>query len=125
MRKVIIGLESQVSVFNRVREVARCVDAGVQASEADYQLNFGTLEQLFRELTPERMRILQALLKAGGLHFRDLIVLSGRDYSELKQDLAVLVSHDLVTENETGLLSVPWDVVELNLTLLPERAKAA
>ena len=87
--------------------------------------SFETLEQLFREFTPQRLQILQALLKTGGLHIRDLIVRSGRDYGELQQDLAVLLSNDLVTEDETGLLSVPWDAVRLNLTLLPEQAKAS
>ena len=47
------------------------------------------------------------------------------DYNELKQDLAVLLSRDVVSEDETGLVSVPWDAVELSLTLLPEQAKAA
>ena len=125
MRKVIIGLESRETVFARVREVARRADAGEAVPEADDHLNFASLQQLFSELTPERMQILQTLLETGGQSPEELVLRLGRDNDDLKQDMTVLLAHDRVAEDESGFIVVPWGAVELRLSMVAEQAKAA
>jgi len=125
MRKVIIGLESRETVFARAREVARRADAGEALPEADYHLNFASLRQLFSELTPERMQILQTLLETGGQSLEELARRLMRDADDIKRDVAALLAHDLVTQDESGLIAVPWGAVELRLSMVAEQAKAA
>ena len=125
MRKAIIGLEPRASAFSRARDIARRADAGEPLAEADYHLNFGRLRQLFGELTPERMQILQTLLETGAQPVERLARHLGRSEEELKRDVAVLLTHDLVAQDGSGLVVVPWGAVELRLSLFAEHAQAA
>jgi predicted transcriptional regulator len=125
MSKVIIGLEARETVFARTREVARRADAGETIPEADYHLNFANLQQLFGELTPERMQILQTLLDTGGQFPEELARRLGRNNDGIMRDVAVLQAHDLVAQDESGLIVAPWEAVELRLSMVAEHARAA
>jgi predicted transcriptional regulator len=125
MRRVIIGVESPEMVFDRAREVARLADAGVALPEADYHLSFGSLEQLFDELTPERLRLLETALACGGQTSEALARKLGRDEASVREDLAVLSSHDLVAVDGAGLVNAPWEAVELRVSFSADLEKAA
>ncbi|MGZ8217143.1 HVO_A0114 family putative DNA-binding protein [Methylomagnum sp.] len=125
MRRVIIGVESRAMAFARAREAARLADMGAAIPEADYHLNFGSMQQLFGELTPERLRLLETVLKGGKQPVEVLARKLGRDEAGIQRDLAALSNHDLVAVDEGGLVSAPWGAVELRLNFGADLVEAA
>ena len=125
MRSVIIGLESRETVFGRAYELARRADHGETLPESDYFLNFGSLQQLFNELTPERLRIVETLIETGGQTSQNLTLRLARAEKEITTDINALMQHDLVAKNEHNQYFVPWGTVEFRLCFGVGQAKAA
>jgi len=125
MRSVIIGLESRETVFARGYDLARRADLGETLPESDYFLNFGSLQQLFNELTPERLRIVETLIETGALPCQHLARRLARNEEEITKDINVLIDHNLVAINEHNHYLVPWGTVEFRLCFGAGQAKAA
>ena len=115
--KAIIGLESWGTMQARAIEIARRADAGEIMPEADYHLNFATAAQLFNELTPARLALLEVLTRLGSLSIYALAKQVGRNYSNVHADIGKLLELGLVEKNEAGKVFVPWDEVQIRLTL--------
>ncbi len=115
--KAIIGLETLADMVARGHEIARRADAGLPVPEADYHLNFSSATQLFAELTPARLALLERLKRQGPLSIYALAKASGRNYSNVYRDVHKLIEHELVVKDEAGRVYVPWDEVELRMTL--------
>lgn len=67
MSKAIIGIANFKETAKDLMTVAARIDAGEQLPSADYQLNFATASELFRELTPKRLELLDILKRSGPL----------------------------------------------------------
>ena len=65
MTKAIISITSTSTLFSEMREIAKKLDRGEILPEADYHLSFSDSAQLFRELTPTRLALLEHLKKDG------------------------------------------------------------
>ena len=115
--KAIIGLESWGTMQARAIEIARRADAGEAMPEADYHLNFATAAQLFNELTPARLALLEVLKGLGSASIYALARQLGRNYSNVHADIGKLLELGLVEKNEAGKVFVPWDEVQIRLTL--------
>jgi len=115
--KAIIGLESWGTMQARAIEIARRADVGEAMPEADYHLNFATAAQLFNELTPARLALLEVLKGLGSMSIYALAKQLGRNYSNLHADISKLLELGLVEKNEAGKVFVPWDEVQIRLTL--------
>jgi|OpeIllAssembly_1097287.scaffolds.fasta_scaffold1511911_1 predicted transcriptional regulator len=116
-RRVFIGVESMEESRRRGLEVARRVDRGEAVGEADYYLSFASAAQLFSELTPARLVVLERLKGSGPQSINALARSLGRNYSNVYRDVHRLMAHDLVARNERGQVLVPWDEVSIQLTL--------
>ena len=115
--KAIIGLESWGAMQARAIEIARRADVGEAMPEADYHLNFATAAQLFNELTPARLALLEVLKGLGSASIYALARQLGRNYSNVHADIGKLLELGLVEKNEAGKVFVPWDEVQIRLTL--------
>jgi predicted transcriptional regulator len=115
--KAIIGLESWGAMQARAIEIARRVDAGEAVPEADYHLNFATAAQLFNELTPARLALLEVLKGLGAVSIYALAKHLGRNYRNVHTDISKLLELGLVEKNEAGKVWVPWDEVQIRVTL--------
>ncbi len=115
--KAIIGLESWGAMQARAIEIARRVDVGEAVPEADYHLNFATAAQLFNELTPARMTLLEVLKGLGSVSIDALAKHLGRNYRNVHADISKLLELGLVEKNETGKVFVPWDEIQIRVTL--------
>jgi len=116
-RRVFIGVESIEESRRRGLDVARRVDRGEAVGEADYYLSFASAAQLFSELTPARLAVLERLKGSGPQSINALARSLGRNYSNVYRDVHRLMAHDLVARNERGQVLVPWDEVSIQLTL--------
>lgn len=115
--KAIIGVESHETMMRRALEIARKVDRGERVPEADYHLNFATAAQLFAELTPARLALLEALKNTGPQSIYALAKRLKRNYSNVHRDVGKLMEHDLVIKDKKGRVLVPWDDVVIRVSL--------
>ena len=115
--RVIIGVESAEDAERRGLEVARRIDRGEVVEEADYILSFASASDLFRELSPARLALLEHLKTRGPQSIYGLARSLGRNYSNVYRDVHRLMDHDLVVKNERGQVLVPWEEISIRLTL--------
>ena len=85
--------------------------------EAYYELTYASAGQLFAQLTPARMRTLEILKQAGPLSIYALAKRMGRNYSNVHADIAKLLEYDLVAKDAGGRMYVPWDAMEIRVSL--------
>lgn len=122
MTKAIIGISDRREAFADLREIARRIDAGEKLPPADYRLNFSTAAQLFAELSPKRMEILEILKRSGPVSVYKLAKMAGRNYSNVHGDVARLMQLDLVAKDEEGRVFVPWEEVDIHVSLTGTKA---
>lgn len=121
MAKAIIGTESLQTFFARAHDVAHKLDKGWQVPEADFRLNFESAAQLFSELTPRRMELLEELKQGGERSIYALAKALHRNYSNVHTDVRALMEYGLLEKNEAGHIFMPWDEIQINVSF----AKAA
>ena len=115
--KAIVEIVRKGQYFDDAMAVARRVDAGAPVSPADYHLGFTSAPQLFAELTPARLALIETLKAAGPVTVYALAKRAGRNYSNVHRDIAKLLQHRLVARTDDGKVTVPWDEVQIRLTL--------
>jgi predicted transcriptional regulator len=119
--KVIIGITDWEQTKTELQELAQKIDAGKKLPEADYHLNFSSAAQLFSELTPRRMELLEELKNSGASSINALSKVLHRNYSNVHGDVTKLIDLGLVTKDDDGRVFVPWKEIRINISL----AKAA
>jgi predicted transcriptional regulator len=123
MSRAIVEIPRRGEYFERALEVARLVDAGKTAPEADYHLGFSDTAQLFGELTPARLALLEALKALGPASIQALTKHLGRHERDVRTDALKLLDLGLVEKTAAGLLWVPWEEIQIRVNL--SGAKAA
>lgn len=122
MTKAIIGTASFRQTADELHAIAARIDAGERLAPADYHLNFAIAAQLFAELTPKRMELLDTLKRTGPQSVYHLAKLLGRNYSNVHSSVARLLELGLIAKDHTGRLFVPWDDIEIHVTLSGSKA---
>ena len=115
--KAIVEIVGEGQYFDDAMAVARRIDAGESVPQADYHLGFTSAPQLFAELTPARLALLDTLKTAGPLTVYALAKRAGRDYSNVYRDIGKLLGHRLVARDDNNKVYVPWDEVQIRMTL--------
>jgi len=110
-----IAVEQPEIAWQRIREAARKIDAGIDPDEPSH-LGFATMDQLLGVLTPNRWKLIQTLHKAGPMSIRALAKLLGRDYRGVHADIVKLMEYDLVTRNAAKRVFVPWDKITAEIS---------
>jgi len=73
-------------------------------------------------LTPARMALLEALQQTGPTSVHALAKQLGRNDSNVHADVAKLIKHDLIHKDVAGNVLVPWDEIQIRVTLGAEGA---
>jgi predicted transcriptional regulator len=102
--------------------MARRLDAGEDLPETNYHLGFESAAQLFAELTPQRMRLLESLKATGPQSIYALTKQLGRNYSNVHRDVKKLMEYRLVVGNKSGQVRVPWQDVLIRVSLAHQAA---
>lgn len=110
-----IAVEQPEIAWQRIREAARKIDAGIDPDEPSH-LGFATMDQLLGVLTPNRWKLIQTLHKAGPMSIRALAKLLERDYRGVHADIVKLMEYDLVTRNAAKRVFVPWDKITAEIS---------
>lgn len=80
-------------------------------------LSFGSLPLLLKTLTAARWALLEKLHAAGPHSILGLAKLLERDYKNVHTDVSQLMALGLVSRDEAGTVSVPWESVRAQLNL--------
>lgn len=122
MSKAIVEIPQRGQYLELALGVAQALEAGKDVPEADYHLGFANAAQLFSELTPARLAVLEALEGLGPVSIYALAKHLGRNYSNVHADTTRLLDLGLVQKNAEGRVWVPWDEIQIRVTLGGRRA---
>lgn len=122
MTKAIIGISSFKETAGELHALAAAMDTGKELAPADYHLNFATAAQLFAELTPKRMELLDALKRTGPQSVYRLAKALGRNYSNVHASVAKLMELGLIARDDKEKVLVPWDDIEIHIALSGSKA---
>ena len=84
-----------------------------------YFLDFTSAARLFSDLTPARLVIMETLKQRGAQSMYALAKHLKRNYSNVHRDVQKLLEYELVTKDAAGQIYVPWDQIEIQLSLGP------
>lgn len=113
MRTVILGIETQRDVSQRILDVAR----GRQKAGHD-RISFETIADLWRILAPKRMEIVQIMSGAGPLTIREVARRVGRDFKAVHSDVTLLIDAGLVERTDEGAVEFPYDRVHVAFDMM-------
>ena len=119
--KALIEIAPAGSVFSTVRSQVKAAEAS-PAYGADFHLSFESAKTLFAELTPSRIDLLETLRQCGPCSVYALAKVAARNYSNVHADIAKLEEHGLVHRSPEGTVFVPFEAVEIRLSLLQRAA---
>ncbi len=117
--KAIIQVARKGSIF---RSVEKQIASARRGRSPDYHLSFESARSLFAELTPARLDLLKVLRRVGPCSVYALAKASERNYSNVHTDVSRLEELGLVERSEDGMVSVPFESIEI-LVPLPKVAQ--
>ena len=109
--KAIIEISARNSIFD-----AAMADIAAGGNE-DFHLSFESARQLFAEITPARLDLLDTLRKNGPCSIYALAKAAARNYSNVHTDVARLIDLGLVEKTDGEMIYVPFDDVEVHFHL--------
>lgn len=112
--KAIIELSRKSAVF---AAVAQQVAHSRQGKTPDFLLSFESARALFADLTPARLDLLDTLRRHGPCSVYALAKAAERNYSNVHTDVARLEELGLIERSEDGLVSIPFDSIEIRFPL--------
>jgi len=115
--KAIVEIVKKGQYFDDAMALAKRIDAGESVLSADYHLGFTSAPRLFAELTPARLSLIETLKDAGPVTVYALAKRAGRNYSNVHRDITKLLEHRLVARDDEGRVYVPWDEIQIRMTL--------
>jgi predicted transcriptional regulator len=112
--KAIIELSHKGSIFGAVKQ--QLADTA-QGQPIDYHLGFESARALFADLTPARLDLLDTLRRMGASSVYALAKMADRNYSNVHTDVARLLELGLIERSADGMVSVPFDAIEIRFPL--------
>ncbi|EXI65665.1 MAG: putative transcriptional regulator [Candidatus Accumulibacter adjunctus] len=109
--KAIIEISARNSIFDTA--IADIATGG----SADFHLSFESARQLFAEITPVRLDLLDTLRKNGPCSIYALAKTVARNYSNVHTDIARLIDLGLVEQTDGDMVHVPFDDIEVHFRL--------
>ena len=100
-----------------VRSARLQVAAARLGQSPDYRLSFESAKNLFSELTPARLELLDTLRGVGPCSVYALAKTAKRNYSNVHADVARLEDLGLIERGEEATILVPFDSIEIVMPL--------
>jgi predicted transcriptional regulator len=114
-RKLIVGVRNLKEMGQDFISVWKRAEKGLPIDSTPH-LYFESIMDLWKKLTPRRMEMVYFLHQHGSMSIRRLAKLLNRDYKDVHSDVNALLPVDLVKKEDDGLISAPWDSIEINLS---------
>lgn len=113
--------EPVTELLDRACKTMEALDAG-QAPEPYFGIGFESLEQMLDVFTPDRWTLLDTLSAHGPARAEDLARALSRDEPGVARDLTLLLEWNIVEQDAEGVVKVPWDELDVKLTLAQRAA---
>ena len=117
-RKIQILIGNLDEFKKDVRTAFKRAESGLSANEPTHQVFFTSEADLFSTLSPKRMELLKFLKKNGPLSCRKLAAALARSYANVHADVQQLIRLDFIEKNCDEKLLVPWDEVDIAVSLV-------
>lgn len=119
-RRAYVEISNWARTRGELLKLARTIDAGKSAPEADYHLAFADAAQLLAELPPKRVQTLRAVQATGATSIYALAKRLKRNYSNVHTDVRRLTDLGLIEKDADGRVFVPFEdvIVKIDASLL-------
>lgn len=117
-RKILISICSLDDFKRAVQASFKQAEAGEPAADPIHRVYFTSEEDLFATLSPKRMELLKFLKKNGPLSCRKLATALNRAYANVHEDVKQLTQLELVERDADQKLIVPWDEIDIAVSLV-------
>ncbi len=114
MNKVQVNVGSLADVGQRFISACNRAESGQQVQET--HVTFLNVQTMVDTLSPRRVELLRHVRQHGAGNVRELALALGRDYTNVDQDVATLVSAGLLLR-EDRRLTAHWDELQTNVAL--------
>ncbi len=109
--KAIIKISARNSIFD-----AAMADIATGGNE-DFHLSFESARQLFAEIMPARLDLLDTLRKNGPCSIYALAKTTAPNYSNVHTNVTQLIDLGLVEKTDGEMIHVPFDDIEVHFHL--------
>lgn len=113
--------EPMEEMLDHAKVTMEAIESG-QTPEPHMGIGFESLPQLLAIFTPKRWELIAYLSEHGPLSVAELARRLERNYKNVHGDVAVLTEWMVVERDDAGLVSVPWDEIDLRLPLVKRAA---
>jgi predicted transcriptional regulator len=114
-KKITVTIRSTASVIDEVLNTCRKLQQGLPVAEAETELTFNDAATMLSTLSEKRLELLTFLRKYGSITIKELSRQLKRNYSNVHEDVQLLLRLGLLNKDEFDKIYVPWD--ELNISL--------
>ena len=120
-KQLLLGVRGEKELFDEVAIAFKLAEKGLPSKPVNH-LYFESAAHMWKKLTPRRMELLHSLRQHGAISIRRLAAILGRDYKSVHRDIQILLPIDLVQKTATGLVTVPWTSILIDLQAIPAAA---
>jgi predicted transcriptional regulator len=110
MATVRIGVASRADITARAK-------AAFRGEKQGNRISFASFDLMHRVLTPNRWRMLQAMMGAGPVGVRDLSRRLDRDVKSVHTDVQALLSAGVIDRKEDGKVEFPYNAAHVDFTV--------
>ena len=112
--KVQVPVGSLQDMANRFTHAWNLASKGIEVNETN--VTFLDIQTMLDTLSPRRSDLLKYLRKNGANNIKALALALGRDYKNVHNDVAILLSAGLLLQDGRKL-SAPWDELSTHVSL--------
>jgi predicted transcriptional regulator len=114
-KKINVTIRSTADVIDEVLKTARKLQQGLPVAEAERELTFNDAANMLSTLSEKRLELLAFLRKQDSMTIKELSRQLNRNYSNVHEDVQLLLRIGLLDKDKNDKIYVPWD--ELNICL--------
>jgi predicted transcriptional regulator len=107
MRTVHIGVADWDDMTRRAK-------AAFKGEKQGEHISFASFERMHQALTPNRMAMLEAMMGREPTGIRELARTLKRDVKAVHTDVIALINAGVLDRTEDGMVSFPYDAIELD-----------
>lgn len=116
-RKINVTIRSTASVVKEILDTCRAAEKGKLVPEAERELTFNDAATMLSTLSEKRMELLMFLHNKKPITIKDLSRQLQRNYSNVHEDVQLLLRLGLLETDKDKRIFVPWDELNISLSL--------
>jgi predicted transcriptional regulator len=112
-----VTIRSTASVLDEVLQTCKKLQQGLPVVEAETELTFNDAATMLSTLSEKRLELLTFLRRLGAVSIKELSRQLNRNYSNIHEDVQLLLRLGLLDKDKTDKIYVPWDELNISLSL--------